>query len=208
MFYKKRQNSNLRDVFCFKRKSDKSYHANNFRWRNDIEIHDLHYAPLDFRFNEICSFLKSKYLKNIIHLILWYPRTQNMQIQDAFTIFKQNKLIALHTFPVFFSFVNSPQPKAQVSFSDQNLSVVRRHRRHRRCLCRCCWHKHFTFSSSSPESLGQFQPNLAQSNLGWRGFKFVQMKGPTLFHGEIITKYRKYIDTFLKFSSPEQLRKF
>ena len=31
--------------------------------------------------------------------------------------------------------------------------------------------KLFTFSSSSPEPLGQFQPNLAQSILGWRGFK-------------------------------------
>ena len=30
--------------------------------------------------------------------------------------------------------------------------------------------------SSYPEPLGQFQPNLAQSILGWRGFKFVQMK--------------------------------
>ena len=36
--------------------------------------------------------------------------------------------------------------------------------------------KLFTFSSSSPEPLGQFQPILAQSILGWRGFKFVQMK--------------------------------
>ena len=45
-----------------------------------------------------------------------------------------------------------------------------------------------TFSSSSLEPLGQFQPNLAQSILGWRRFKFVQMKGPALFQGEIITK--------------------
>ena len=48
--------------------------------------------------------------------------------------------------------------------------------------------KLFTFSSSPPEPLGQFQPNLAQSILGWRGFKFIQMKGPALFQGEIITK--------------------
>ena len=43
--------------------------------------------------------------------------------------------------PPFFS---SPELKAQVSFSDQNLSVVRR----RRCCCRrhC---KLFTFSSST-----------------------------------------------------------
>ena len=40
------------------------------------------------------------------------------------------------------------------------------------CLSVC---KLFTFSSSSQELLGQFQPNLAQSILGWRGFKFVQM---------------------------------
>ena len=46
------------------------------------------------------------------------------------------------------------------------------------CLSVC---KLFTLSSSSPEPLGQFQPNLAQSIDGWRGFKFVQMKGPALF---------------------------
>ena len=77
---------------------------------------------------------------------------------------------------------SSPEPKAQVSSSDQNLSVVRR--RCRRCRCR----KLFIFSSSSPEPLGQFQPNLAQSVLGLRGFKFVQMKSPALFQGEIIMK--------------------
>ena len=80
--------------------------------------------------------------------------------------------------PIVFS---SPEPKAQVSFSDQNLSVVRRCRRCRCCHCR---RKLFKFSSSSPEPLGLFQPNLAQSILGWRGFKFVQMKGPALFQGE------------------------
>ena len=45
----------------------------------------------------------------------------------------------------------------------------------------------FTFSSS-PEPLGQFQPNLANCILGWRGYKFVQMKDPAFFQGEIITK--------------------
>ena len=43
---------------------------------------------------------------------------------------------------------------AQVSFSDQILSVVRRRR--------CC-RKLFTFSFSSPEPRGHFQPNLARS---------------------------------------------
>ena len=51
---------------------------------------------------------------------------------------------------------SSPELKAQVSFSDQNLSVVRR---------RLCCRKLFTFSSSPPEPVGQFQPNLAQNIL-------------------------------------------
>ena len=41
--------------------------------------------------------------------------------------------------------VSSPELKAQVSFSDQNLSVVRR-----RCHCRCHCRKLLTFSSSFP----------------------------------------------------------
>ena len=57
-------------------------------------------------------------------------------------------------------FFTSPKPKAQVSFSDQNVFVVRRRCRRRRC-CR----KVFTFSSLSLEPLDQFQPNLAQSIL-------------------------------------------
>ena len=71
----------------------------------------------------------------------------------------------------------SPELRAQVSFSGHNLSVVR---------CRCC-HNLFTFSSS-PEPLNQFQTNFAQSILGWRGFKFSQIKGPALSQEEIITK--------------------
>ena len=63
------------------------------------------------------------------------------------------------------------------------------------CLSVC---KLFTFLSSSPEPLGQFQPNLAQSILGWRRFKFVQMKGPVLFQGEIIREQRKYIHKIKK----------
>ena len=42
--------------------------------------------------------------------------------------------------------------------------------------------KLFTFSYSSPESLGQLQPNLAKSILRWREFKFVQKKNHALFH--------------------------
>ena len=85
-----------------------------------------------------------------------------------------------------YIFISSPKPKAQVSFSDQNLSVVRRrcccrrHRRRRR-LCR----KLFTFSSSSPESLDKFQPNLVQIIQGCRKFK---LEGSPFFLREIITK--------------------
>ena len=86
--------------------------------------------------------------------------------------------------------------KAQVSFSDHLSSV---------CPFVC---KLFTFSSSSPEPLGQFQPNLAQSILGWRGFKFIQMKGPALFQVEIITKKWKYVEELKKSSSPEPLSQF
>ena len=48
--------------------------------------------------------------------------------------------------------------------------------------------------SSSPESLGQFQLNFAQKILSWWGLRFVQMKGLTLFQGEIKTKIRNYIN--------------
>ena len=48
--------------------------------------------------------------------------------------------------------------------------------------------------SSSQELLDQCQSILLHSFLGWRGFKFVQIMGPALFQGEIITKYQKYID--------------
>ena len=112
-------------------------------------------------------------------------------------------LISLSKTPVWsHSFFSSPESKAQVSFSDQNLSVVRR-----RCRCRRC-RKLFTFSSSSQEPLGQFQPNLAQSILGWRGFKFVQMKGHTLSQGEIIAKILKLYWKLLKSSSSEPLGQF
>ena len=69
-----------------------------------------------------------------------------------------------------------PEPKTQLILSDDNLSVVYRRR------CRCSrLRKLFTFSSSSPEPLDQFQPNLTQSILRWRGFKLVQIKGQSFF---------------------------
>ena len=81
--------------------------------------------------------------------------------------------------------------KAQVSFSDQNLSVVGLRCRRSRCDV-----KLFTFSSSSQEPLGQFKQNLAQSILGSRGVKFLQMKGHPFLQGEIITKQQNSLTKF------------
>lgn len=53
-----------------------------------------------------------------------------------------------------FEWLSSPEPEAQVSFPDQDLSVV---------CHRHCRRKLLTFLSSSPERLGRFQPNLVQS---------------------------------------------
>ena len=65
------------------------------------------------------------------------------------------------------------------------------------CLFVC---KLFTFSTSSPVPLGQFQPNVAQIILEWRGFKFVQMKGHALFprgdNSKNVKFYWKYLKIF------------
>ena len=52
-----------------------------------------------------------------------------------------------------------------------------------RCCRRRC-HKLFTFSSSSPEPQGQFQPNFAQSILGYMGFNFFSNVAPPPFSKE------------------------
>ena len=61
--------------------------------------------------------------------------------------------------------LSSPEPKAQMSFSDWNLFVVR-----------FCCRKLFTFASSSPEPLGQFQPNMAQNKLGYWEFNLFKRR--------------------------------
>ena len=76
-----------------------------------------------------------------------------------------------------------------MSFSDRLLSVVRPS---------VCLYSHFTFSSSSPESLSQFRPNLAQSIYRWRGVRFLQMRGPALFKEEIMTNQRQCNDEIKK----------
>ena len=59
-----------------------------------------------------------------------------------------------------------------MSFSDQKLSVVYRCRR---------WRSHFLLSRTT----GPIATKLGHRILRWSKFKFVQMKGPALFHGEI-----------------------
>ena len=77
-------------------------------------------------------------------------------IWTYFIVKDKDGLKVLTTIEVFTIFISSPEPKAWVSFSDKYMSlsfvfiVV----------------KLFDFSSSSPEPLGQFQANLAQSILG------------------------------------------
>ena len=76
-----------------------------------------------------------------------------------------------------------PELKATVNFSDRLSFVVSPYVRPSTCLS-----KLFTFSSSSPDPLDQFQTNLAQGNLGGRGFKFIEMKGHSISQGEVIGK--------------------
>ena len=111
-----------------------------------------------------------------------YPKSYEASFLCFFLFF-----VCLFVFGVFFRFVcllflilpfvlvcvfSSPEQKVQVSFSDHIFSVVSRRR------CRR--------PSSEPQNW--YQPNMAQSILWWRGFKFVQMRGPALFQGEIKAK--------------------
>ena len=62
--------------------------------------------------------------------------------------------------------------------------------------------------SFSPDPLGQFQPNMAQSILGFRGFMFVQMTGHALIQGEIIANKKNYIENIKKYFCSEPLGQF
>ena len=84
-----------------------------------------------------------------VDIILLYCLLYSTQrVAEEGTIFYTCPSVCQSISPVF----SSTKLKAQVSFSEQNLFVVRR-RRH-------CWRcrKLFTFSSSSSEPLNQFQP--------------------------------------------------
>ena len=96
---------------------------------------------------------------------------------------------------VALPFCSPPEPKAEMSFF---------------------WSKFVVFHVSVVINFSHFHlllqmTGLISINLGikhfWVKMIQVQMKGHTLFQGEIITKKRKYIDEIQK-SSPEQLIKF
>ena len=79
----------------------------------------------------------------------------------------------------FWPFFSSPETKAQVSFSDQNLSVVCR----RCCHCPRCWHWYelFTFSSSSPNNWANFNQTWHKASLGEGDSIYFSYEGARLF---------------------------
>ena len=141
--------------------------------------------------NHLFPFLMEKFKQIKITFILVYrfyplPTKKHFYTSDIHYVWKgcnfvkKKKIFTILQevicLEIKMSIFSSPWPKAQVSISDQNF--VR---------CRSC-RKHFTFSYSSPEPLRQFQPNLAQSILLKREFKFVQIKGSAFLQGKIMTK--------------------
>ena len=97
-------------------------------------------------------------------VLILIPSIQRCVVQS---LVETGRMILEKGFQTFFdvlSLYSSSKPKAHVSFSDHNSFVVRRRpcRRCRRSTCR----KLFKWSSSSPEPLGQFQPNSTKSILG------------------------------------------
>ena len=82
-----------------------------------------------------------------------------------------------HNFSDFY--ISSPEPKSQVSFSDQNLSVVRGrcHPCWRRC---CCCRKLFTFSSFSPTT-GSISTKLGTKHPWVKGIHVCSNEEPRAF---------------------------
>ena len=144
---------------------------NSYIW---LKLHIVFLVLLSFITWKHCH-LQNLSLDFILTVILhWHsPHSLNISIINFQTIsilsFTKISMISNLLFIIRFS---SPELKVQVSFSDQNLSVVH-----------CCCRKLFTFSSSSPEPPGQFQPDLTQSILGWRGLKFFKWRTPPFSKG-------------------------
>ena len=84
------------------------------------------------------------------------------------------KIMLFCLMPLFCWIFSSPEPKAQVSFSDQNLSVV--------CPCRCC--KLLTFSFLLQNHWTHFNQRCQKASLN-EGDSILDL---ALSQGEIITK--------------------
>ena len=117
--------------------------------------------------SDLKSFQSSSELFFMIDIMVYLSR-QKMFDWIAFWVKWKSDI---HPSPPLLCLVSLLEPKAQVSFSDQNLSVVRY-----RCPSRRRWfRKLFTFSSSSQEPLGHLnqiwhKASLGKGDLSW--FKF------------------------------------
>ena len=96
-----------------------------------------------------------------------------LENKTTLTIKKDNRQISISKPHLIFRFhLSSPDLKAQVSSYDRQLSIA------------LLSVNFFPFSSSSPEPLGQFQPNLVQSIPGQGEFNSIfSNEGPTLLIG-------------------------
>ena len=130
------------------------------------------------------GFTSENYLRGVENSEATCVKTLQLERKGKINHEKQSPIINMvslfHTLTLF----SSPELKAQVSFSDQNLSVVRR--RCRRCRCRR-FHIFMFFSRTT----GPISTKFGTKHPWVKGFKFVQMKGPALCQGEIITQIAK-----------------
>ena len=136
----------------------------------------------------MCNFVKVyKFLREILSI----------------KIRKSNITCLLTYYLLKLSQFSSPESKAQVRFSDQILSVVRRCNSCRRCSCRR--HPIFIFSS---RTTGAISTKLDIKHPWVMGIQVCSNKRPAIFQGEMITKQIKYNDEILKTSSPEPMCQF
>ena len=146
---------------------------------------DLHH----YQYETLWKSVIFKLWKNVMFAFYYIPALETRGCLHFFFLWDKNVTPIMH-----YSFLRVENNKIAKNIEEIELSWPK-------FVCcpslllSCCCRKLFTFSSS-PEPLGQFGSNLVQSILGWKGFKFVQMKGPAFFQGEIITKLQKYIDNF------------
>ena len=145
--------------------------------------------PIEANFYKILAYFVTGNVKGSLERKLDAFSLRSLLIKKYFitrknvTCFK--RVLCLPFIARIIRFLTSPELKAQVRYWSSVRPVVRPSVGPSAC-------NRFTFSTSSPEPPRQFQPNLAHSILGWRGFNFIQRKR-ILFQGEKITKWQNYI---------------